>query len=46
MAIDLDAPFARVNMLDAIKDKTGVDFWPEMSVDDARKLADEHDVHL
>lgn len=45
MAIDLDAPFARINMLDAIKDKTGVDFWPEMSVDDARKLADEHDVH-
>ena len=45
MDIDLDAPFARINMVDAIKDKTGVDFWPEMSVDDARKLADEHDVH-
>ena len=45
MDIDLDAPFARINMLDAIKDKTGVDFWPEMSVDEARKLADDHEVH-
>ncbi|MEO2817747.1 lysine--tRNA ligase, partial [Lacticaseibacillus rhamnosus] len=45
MDIDLDAPFARINMLDAIKDKTGVDFWPEMTVDEARKLADDHEVH-
>ncbi|WP_429971894.1 lysine--tRNA ligase [Fructilactobacillus sp. Tb1] len=43
--IDLDKPFKRIHMVDAIKEVTGVDFWPEMSVDDARKLADEHHVH-
>ncbi|WP_225048720.1 lysine--tRNA ligase [Lacticaseibacillus kribbianus] len=43
--IDLDKPFARVHMVDAIKDRTGIDFWQEMSVEDARKLADENHVH-
>lgn len=42
--VDLDQPFKRVHMVDAIKEKTGVDFWPEMSVADAQKLADEHGV--
>ncbi|WP_461226240.1 lysine--tRNA ligase [Lacticaseibacillus suihuaensis] len=44
--IDLDAPFARVHMVDAIKDRTGIDFWQPMSVEDARKLAAEHNVHV
>jgi len=44
-AIDLDAPFKRIHMVDAIKAETGVDFWPEMTVDQAKALADEHHVH-
>ncbi|MFD1430964.1 lysine--tRNA ligase [Lacticaseibacillus mingshuiensis] len=44
-AIDLDAPFQRVHMVDAIKAKTGVDFWQPMSDDEAKKVADAHGVH-
>lgn len=44
-AVDLSKPFKRQHMVDAIKERTGVDFWPEMSIDQARKLADEHQVH-
>lgn len=43
--VDLDAPFARKHMVDAIKDVTGVDFWQPMSTEEARKLADEKGVH-
>ncbi|WP_286136917.1 lysine--tRNA ligase [Philodulcilactobacillus myokoensis] len=42
--LDFKKPFARLHMLDAIKKYTGVDFWPKMSVDHARKLADEHHI--
>ncbi|KLD56923.1 hypothetical protein WP50_37505 [Lactiplantibacillus plantarum] len=31
-------------MVDAIKEKTGIDFWQPMSIEDAQKLADEHHV--
>ncbi|WP_179396127.1 lysine--tRNA ligase [Lacticaseibacillus absianus] len=44
-AIDLEAPFARVHMVDAIKAKTGIDFWQPMTVEQARALADEKGVH-
>lgn len=44
-ALDLAAPFARVHMVDAIKEKTGIDFWPEMNLEQARKLADDNNVH-
>ncbi len=44
-AVNLDQPFDRVHMVDAIKKETGVDFWPKMSLEEARKLADEHHVH-
>ncbi|GEL13102.1 lysyl-tRNA synthetase [Lapidilactobacillus concavus DSM 17758] len=43
--VDLDQPFKRIHMVDAIKKETGVDFWPAMSLEQARKLADEHHVH-
>ena len=33
-----------MHMVDAIKKYTGVDFWPKMSLEDARKLADEHKI--
>lgn len=33
-------------MVDLIKEKTGVDFWGEMSDEEARALAKEHNVHI
>ncbi|MGM0138397.1 lysine-tRNA ligase [Enterococcus sp. DIV0755b] len=44
--IDLDTEFKRMHMLDAIKEQTGVDFWQEMSLEDARALAKEHNVEI
>jgi len=43
--LDLGKDFDRMHMVDAIKKYTGVDFWPKMSLEDARKLADEHKIH-
>ncbi|MGY5340026.1 lysine--tRNA ligase [Levilactobacillus spicheri] len=43
--IDLDQPFKRLHMVDAVKEYTGIDFWQEMSVDEARKLADDNGIH-
>lgn len=43
--IDLHKDFERIHMVDAIKKYTGIDFWPEMSLEQAQKLADEHHVH-
>ncbi|GAF39473.1 lysyl-tRNA synthetase [Agrilactobacillus composti DSM 18527 = JCM 14202] len=43
--VDLNKPFHRIHMVDAIKAVTGVDFWPQMSLDEAHQLADEHHVH-
>ncbi|HIW88411.1 MAG TPA: lysine--tRNA ligase [Candidatus Ligilactobacillus excrementipullorum] len=43
--VDFNKPFRRVHMVDMIKEVTGIDFWQEMSLEDARKLADEKGVH-
>lgn len=43
--IDFNKPFKRVHMVDMIKEVTGVDFWQEMTIEQARALADEHKVH-
>ena len=43
--IDFGKPFKRVHMVDIIKEYTGVDFWQEMTIEEARALADEHGVH-
>ncbi|MGX7106266.1 lysine--tRNA ligase [Hutsoniella sourekii] len=43
-AIDLDSPWKRVHMVDLIKEVTGVDFWPEMTFEEAQALAKEHQV--
>ncbi|KRL37756.1 lysine--tRNA ligase [Liquorilactobacillus uvarum] len=43
--VDFNKPFQRVHMVDAIKNETGVDFWKPMSVDEARKIANEYNVH-
>jgi len=44
--ISLKAPFKRWNMVDAVKEVTGVDFWQPMSVEDALALAKEHNVEV
>ena len=42
--ISLKAPFKRWNMVDAVKEVTGIDFWQTMSVEEAYKLAQEHHI--
>ena len=43
--IDLGGNFKRITMVDAVKEKTGIDFSDEsMTDEDAKKLADEHKV--
>lgn len=44
--VDLGSEFKRVHMVDAIKEQTGVDFWQEMSVEEARDLAKKHNVEV
>lgn len=44
--INLDGKWKRVSMTDAIKEQTGIDFKKEMSVEDALKLAEEHDIEV
>ncbi|MGG1399581.1 lysine--tRNA ligase [Bacillus salipaludis] len=44
--VDLKPEWKRLHMVDAIKEYTGVDFWKEMSVDEARALAKEHGVEI
>lgn len=36
--------FARKHMLEAIKEQTGIDFWKEMTLEEATALAKEHHV--
>ena len=42
--IDLSGSWRRVSMVDAIKEQTGIDFKKEMTVEEAMKLAEEHDI--
>lgn len=44
--ISLKAPFKRWHMVDAVKEVTGVDFWKEMTVEEALALAKEHGVEV
>lgn len=44
--VDLASDFNRVHMVDAVKAQTGVDFWKEMSVEEARAFAKEHNVEV
>lgn len=44
--VDLGSPWRRVHMVDLIKELTGVDFWNEMTFDEAKALAKEHHVEL
>ncbi|WP_261176281.1 lysine--tRNA ligase [Anaerobacillus sp. CMMVII] len=42
--VDLKPEWKRLHMVDAIKEYTGVDFWEEMTDEEARLLAKEHKV--
>ncbi len=44
--INLEGPWKRVCMTDAIKEKTGIDFRSEMTVDEALRLAEEHHIEV
>ena len=44
--VSLKAPYKRWNIVDAVREVTGVDFWQEMSVEEALKLAEEHNVEV
>ncbi len=43
--IDLGKPFERLTMIDAIKKYTGIDFNEIKTTEEAKKLADEKEVH-
>ena len=43
-AIKINEPFKRVHMVDAIKEITGVDFWQDMTFEEAVALANEKHV--
>jgi len=42
--INLDGTWKRISMVEAIKEQTGIDFKKEMTVEEAMKLAEEHDI--
>ena len=44
--LSLKAPFKRIHMVDAIKEACGVDFWKEMTLEEAKELAKEHDIEV
>ncbi|HZG71736.1 MAG TPA: lysine--tRNA ligase [Chondromyces sp.] len=44
--VNLKPEWKRLHMVDAIKEYTGVDFWKETSVEEARELAKEHGVEI
>lgn len=44
--VNLEPKWTRLHMVDAIKEYTGADFWKEMSVEEARALAKEHNVEI
>ena len=44
--INLEGPWRRVSMTDAIKEQTGINFKQDMTVEEALKLADEHHIEV
>jgi lysyl-tRNA synthetase class 2 len=44
--ITLKPPFRRVHMVELIKEHTGVDFFQPMTFEQAKALADQHNVHI
>ena len=44
--LSLKPPFRRAHMVDLIKEQTGVDFWKEMTLEEAKEIAKEHHVEV
>lgn len=44
--LDFGAPFKRITMCEAVKEKTGIDFKQVTDFEEAKKLAAEHDIEL
>lgn len=44
--VSLEPEWKRLHMVDAVKEYTGVDFWKEMSDEEARELANEHGIEI
>ena len=44
--IDFKSPFRWVSMAELIKEKTGIDFTSDISYEEAKALADQHEIHL
>lgn len=44
--VNLEPQWRRLHMVDAIKEYTGVDFWKQMSVEEARRLAKENGIEI
>lgn len=44
--VNLKPEWKRLHMVDAIKEYTGVDFWKQMSVEEARAIAKQHGVEI
>ena len=44
--INLEGPWKRISMVDAIKEKTGIDFKENMSLEDAKLLAKKHHIEV
>ena len=44
--ISLKPKFKRLHMVDAIKQQTGIDFFKNMTFEEAKKLAEEHDIFV
>lgn len=44
--LDLSPGFKRLHMVEAIKEQTGIDFFKEMTLEEAVEIAKEHDIEV
>lgn len=44
--ISLKPNYKRIHIVDAIKEKTGVDFWKKMTLEEAKEIAEKHQVEI
>ncbi|MFC4389338.1 lysine--tRNA ligase [Gracilibacillus marinus] len=44
--VNLEPKWTRLHMVDAVKEHTGVDFWQEMTDEEAKALAKEHGIEI
>ena len=44
--VNLEGPWRRVSMVEAIKEETGIDFKQDMPLEEALKLAEEHHIEV